>query len=356
MSVFAPFGSKKSRAAQRHKLARVTDDALHEPNHDDRVGMQACRKRATTLKRSKMPLRNDTNRADRSNRTEEKRPMGNVEEPPKGSPWDDPLREAPLVFLDLEMTGLRPQTDRVIEVCAHRVRGDKLEASLTTLVRPDDSAHGNAHVHGITREDLICAPTFGDIARDLLAVLHEGILVAHAAECDVAFLEAELGRVGISQRFPFFLDTLVMSRRAFVFPTHGLEALSAALGIERRRSHRAEDDVLAMREVFQRVVTVLTPESARDLWHVRIGQRHARPAVVEAAQAAVELGKPVRLRYRPAHRGPEDLIFCITGVRTDLDPPRVLGYLHASRSRRELRADRILQIEPLVPSGDKPPK
>ncbi len=37
------------------------------------------------------------------------------------------------------------------------------------------------------------------------------------------------------------------------------------------------------------------------------------------------------------------------GVRTDLDPPRVLGYLLPSRSRRELRADRILAIEPISP-------
>ncbi len=279
-----------------------------------------------------------------------------VEEPPRGTPWDNALRDAPLVFLDLEMTGLRPAVDRVIEVCAQRVRGDKLEASLTTLVRPDDGAYGNAHVHGIEREALTSAPTFAEIAKDLLDVIGEGILVAHAAEWDVTFLEAELTRTGKPQRFPFFLDTLVMSRRAFVLPSHGLEALSASLGIERKRAHRAADDVLAMREVFRRVVTALTPDTPRDLWHVRIGQRHARPAVVAAAQAAVNLGKPVKLRYRPAHRGPEDLFFYITSVRTDLDPPRVLGYLHPSRSRRELRADRILQIEPIVPSGDEPRK
>ncbi len=279
-----------------------------------------------------------------------------VEEPPRGFPWDNPLRDAPLVFLDLEMTGLRPAVDRVIEVCAERVRGDKLEASLTTLVRPDDGAYGNAHVHGIEREALASAPTFAEIAKDLLDVIDDGILVAHAAEWDVTFLEAELTRTGKPQRFPFFLDTLVMSRRAFVLPSHGLEALSASLGIERQRAHRAGDDVYAMREVFRRIVTALTPDTARDLWHVRIGQRHARPAVVEAAQAAVDLGKPVKLRYRPAHRGPEDLLFCITSVRTDLDPPRVLGYLHPSRSRRELRADRILQIEPIVPSDDEPRK
>ena len=279
-----------------------------------------------------------------------------VEEPPRGSPWDNPLRDAPLVFLDLEMTGLRPAVDRVIEVCAERVRGDKLEASLTTLVQPEDGAYGNAHVHGIEREALASAPTFAEIAKDLLDVIDEGIIVAHAAEWDVTFLEAELLRMGKPQRFPFFLDTLVMSRRAFVLPSHGLEALSASLGIERQRAHRAGDDVQAMREVFRHVVTALTPDTARDLWHVRIGQRHARPAVVEAALAAVNLGKPVKLRYRPAHRGPEDLLFYITGVRTDLDPPRVLGYLHPSRSRRELRADRILQIEPIDSSGDEPRK
>jgi len=279
-----------------------------------------------------------------------------VEEPPRGSPWDNALRDAPLVFLDLEMTGLRPAIDRVIEVCAERVRGDKLEAALTTLVRPDDGAYGNAHVHGIEREALATAPTFAEIAKDLLDVIDEGILVAHAAEWDVTFLEAELSRAAERRRFPFFLDTLVLSRRAFVLPNHGLEALCASLGIERQRAHRAEDDVRALREVFQRVVTMLTPDTPRDLWHVRIGQRHARPAVVAAAQAAVELGKPVQVRYRSAHRGPEDFFFCITSVRTDLDPPHVLGYLHPSRSRRELRADRILQIEPLVPSSDEPRK
>ena len=146
----------------------------------------------------------------------------NLEEPPRGSPWDDPLTDAPLVFVDLEMTGLVPAVDRIIEVCAERVRGDKLEASLTTLVRPDNGTHGNVHVHGIKRETLESAPTFAMIAKDLLSVIDEGILVAHAAEADVTFLQTEFERAGHAKRFPFFLDTLAMSRRAFVLPSHGL--------------------------------------------------------------------------------------------------------------------------------------
>ena len=75
-----------------------------------------------------------------------------------------------------------------------------------------------------------------------------------------------------------------------------------------------------------------------------------RPELVEAAKEAADRGEPVRLRYRPAGRAAQELTVRITGVRTDLDPPLVLGYLLPSRSRREFRADRILALEPLHPS------
>ena len=58
-------------------------------------------------------------------------------EPPPGSPWDDPIDRAPLVFLDLEMTGLRPADDRVIEICAERVEGGVTVGSVASLVRPE---------------------------------------------------------------------------------------------------------------------------------------------------------------------------------------------------------------------------
>lgn len=277
-------------------------------------------------------------------------------EPPPGSPWDDAIAEAPLCFVDLEMTGLRTDTDRVLEICVERVRGDRLEAAVTSLVRPDGGAFGpdggafgNEHIHGIDPAEVAGAPTFAELAPRVEEVLAGGILVAHAAAWDVAFLEAELaraGRVDRASRIPHYLDTLALSRRAFAFPSHRLEALCQELAIVRVRAHRAADDTAALREVFRRVVAALTPHTPRDLWHVRIGERHARPDVIAAATAALALGAPVAIRYRPARRGVEALLFQITGVRTELDPPRVLGYLLPSRSRRELRADRILAIEP----------
>jgi DNA polymerase III subunit epsilon len=244
------------------------------------------------------------------------------------------------------MTGLSPRDDRVIEVCAVRARGGRVEDAFTSLVRPGGGAFGNAHIHGIDPAEVEAAPPFAEIAARLDDVLAGAVLVAHAAAWDVAFLEAERERAGRPCRIEHYLDTLALSRRAFALPSHRLSALCEAFGIAQGRAHRAASDVDALRAVWGRVVAVLAPRTPRDLWHVRVGQRHARPDLVAAALAALERGEPVSVRHRPARRAPELLVFCVTGVRTDLDPPRVLGYLLPSRSRRELRADRILAIEP----------
>jgi DNA polymerase-3 subunit epsilon len=231
-----------------------------------------------------------------------------------------------------------------------------VEASLTSLIRPDCGTSGNVHVHGISPADLESAPVFADLAEQALRILDGAVVIAHAAAWDVAFLEAELARAGRPRMIEHYLDTLTLSRRAFALPSHRLSALCEELGIHRERAHRAGDDVQALRAVFDKLVVVLAPATPRDLWHVRIGERHARPDVVAAAVRALEGNVPVRIRYRPARRGTEDLTVRITGVRTDLDPPMVLGYLLPARSRRELRSDRILAIEPAEPEALQAPK
>ena len=270
--------------------------------------------------------------------------------PPTGPPWDLPLSEVPLAFIDLEMTGLNAEKDRVVEICIERVRGLATDApredGIDTLVCPEDGAKGNVHVHGIDAEALASAPKFQDIASDVVRIVDGAILVAHAAEWDVRFLAMELSRAGRPLQIVHYIDTLVLARRAFAQKSYSLANLCVALGIERGRAHRAAPDVAAMRHVFYRAVQVLAPVSARDLWEVRIAERRARAAIVSACEAAVEHAAPVLLTYRPARRSPEAMVMVLTEVRADLDPPRVIGYQLPGRGRRELRADRILRVDP----------
>ena len=266
--------------------------------------------------------------------------------PPAGPPWDLPLTEATLAMVDLEMTGLDMARDRDVEICVERVLGGQRVGFFSTLLNPGERVGGAAHVHGIDAAEIAAAPRFEAVAHDVISALRGAILVAHAAAWDVGFLDAECRRAGFALEVDHWLDTLVLARRAFAFPSYSLDALCRELAIERGRAHRAESDVAALRAVFARCVDVLVPASARDLWDVRVGERRARPTIVLACEAAVKHGLPVQVTYRPARRPPESLAMVLLEVRSDLDPPGVVGYLLPGRGRRQLRADRILRIEP----------
>lgn len=281
--------------------------------------------------------------------------MGKLAEPPHGSPWDEPIDRAHLVFVDLEMTGLNAKADRVIELCLERVSGETVVDRMESLVRPVPLALGAQEIHGIDEHALAGAPTFGDLASRVLALLEGAVLVAHAAEWDVAFLEAEFARAGHPVKIPFYLDTLTLSRRAQALASHSLDALRKHYGLGTDGSHRAGSDVRAMRAVWGRLVQVLTPATPRDLYHVRIGQKVARPEVLAAVEKARTDGQPVWVVFRPSRGKPQEFCFCVTGLRSDLDPPHVLGYQLPGRGQRELRADRILSVRPFEePQHDAP--
>src|SRR5215470_13988704 len=111
--------------------------------------------------------------------------MPRVPPPPSGPPWDLPLGDAPLAFVDLEMTGLDAEKDRVVEVCVERVVGGQVVGRLASLVNPTDRAGGNAEIHGLDAAALADAPPFVALADEVVRLLAGAALVAHAAEWDV---------------------------------------------------------------------------------------------------------------------------------------------------------------------------
>ena len=269
---------------------------------------------------------------------------------PEGPPWELPLEEAPLAFIDLEMTGLDASKDRVVEVCIERVKGNVIEDRLHTLVRPDGGEIGNVHVHGIDEAALASAPTFAEIAPAVEKILAGAVPIAHGAAWDVAFIDAEMKRAGRTAFvLPYWIDTLHITRRTFALPKHSLDALAAHFGIDRSRAHRADADVTALREVWNRCIAALEPKSPRDVWEVRITEDKTREQILAECTQAVEHGRPVIVVYRPRAKGPQDITMVIQQVDTTQEPPRIVGYMLPGRGRRDLRADRVLRIDDVRP-------
>jgi DNA polymerase-3 subunit epsilon len=157
---------------------------------------------------------------------------------------------------DLETTGLNPERgDRIVEIAGVRIeRGVIQEQSpFFSLVNPEQAIPSEAiRVHGISEQDLRGAPTVMKVLPDFLRFAEESILVAHNAEFDLGFLEAEKEGCWGYIDLPECLCTLCLSRA--VSPQeyqHGLDATAQRLGLSRRAAHhRALPDALLTAKVF----------------------------------------------------------------------------------------------------------
>ena len=266
--------------------------------------------------------------------------------PPTGKPWDVPVHAAPLVFIDLEMSGLVLGLDRVIELCIERVEGGVVVGRLESLVKPPAGVTVPATVHGLDDAMLADAPPFEALADEVTRLLFGAVVVAHAAPWDVAFLEAELFFCDKALKIPGWIDTLVLSRRAFAFERHSLEALCGEFGLERARAHRAGDDVGALRQVFAKCIEALEPATVRDL--TGLGPRTSKVLgeLVGRARDAATKETPVQVTYRVPGKGQQKMLMQVKTVSgDDAQGFSIEGYCTATRGRHVLRLERVVSVE-----------
>lgn len=163
------------------------------------------------------------------------------------------------VVLDTETTGLEAeQGHRVIEIGAVEVLNRRLSGRhFHQYLNPDrDIDEGALQVHGISREFLADKPRFGDIAEDLLAFIDGAELVIHNAPFDVAFLDAELQRLGGARgsvrECCAVLDTLALARQMHPGQRNTLDALCKRYAVDnsQRELHGALLDAEILADVF----------------------------------------------------------------------------------------------------------
>jgi DNA polymerase-3 subunit epsilon len=107
-------------------------------------------------------------------------------------------------------------------------------------------------VHGITAEFLKSQPPFEAIADELAAFIGGDRLVIHNAEFDLAFINAELARLGRPALACPFVDTLAVARRRFPAAPNNLDALCRrfAIDLAMRDKHGADIDCGLLAKVY----------------------------------------------------------------------------------------------------------
>lgn len=159
----------------------------------------------------------------------------------------------PLIFFDLETTGVSPLHDRIVEISLVKVMPDGKDIARTRRIHPGMHIPAEATaVHHITDEDVKDAPSFKQIAKSL-AQMFVGCDIAgyNSNRFDIPMLDEEFRRAGVDFDFTKarFIDVQT------IFHKKEQRTLSAAYRFYCNRNledaHTAEADTRATYEVLK---------------------------------------------------------------------------------------------------------
>lgn len=160
------------------------------------------------------------------------------------------------VSIDLEMSGLSPVKDRIIEVAAVRVKNGIVTDRYATLVNPNIQIREHiAAITGIHDEMLRGAPVIEKVMPELLEFIGNDILLGHAVAFDFDFLMQscyDLGMEYVFSREWYGIDTLMIARKYMNKDIEkNLDKLCKYYGIEEKEHHRALNDAEVTKRLYE---------------------------------------------------------------------------------------------------------
>ena len=178
--------------------------------------------------------------------------------------------ERPLLFFDIESTGLNIASDSIIELCFVKIMPGGEQRVKTWRVKPWDYVYDCQReinpsaqaVHGISAEDVADKPTFYQISEEVAQWLEGSDLAGfNSAKFDLPMLAEEIERVRRGSRMlpakevNIDLHAMQMVDVQNIFHMMEPRTLKAAYmfycGLELENAHAAEADTLATYEVLK---------------------------------------------------------------------------------------------------------
>ena len=133
-----------------------------------------------------------------------------------------------------------------------RVENGVTVSTYNTLINPQTYFDFRCvSVHGITQADVLDAPTFPEIWRNLKPFLSDNV-VAHNAPFDISCLKAAMSEFRPPDAEEFdYICTLAISRRLFGRGGNRLNELASTFGLGGFKHHDAFDDASICAELFK---------------------------------------------------------------------------------------------------------
>ncbi|RIA09996.1 DNA polymerase-3 subunit epsilon [Flavobacteriaceae bacterium MAR_2010_72] len=155
-------------------------------------------------------------------------------------------------ILDIETTGGKYNEEGITEIAIYKFDGHKVIDKFISLVNPEREIQPFVvNLTGINTNMLRNAPKFYEVAKRIVEITDDCIIVAHNAQFDNRILKTEFKRLG----FGFKRETLCtveLSKRLIPGQdSYSLGKLTRSLGIPVSDRHRANGDAMATLKLFK---------------------------------------------------------------------------------------------------------
>jgi DNA polymerase-3 subunit epsilon len=155
-------------------------------------------------------------------------------------------------ILDIETTGGQFNEEGITEIAIYKFDGHEIVDQFISLVNPEIPIQPFVvKLTGINNAMLQSAPKFFEVAKRIIEMTNDCVVVAHNADFDYRILRTEFRRLGYNFNVKT-LCTVELSKKLLPEqPSHSLGKLVRALGIPMSDRHRASGDAMATVKLFK---------------------------------------------------------------------------------------------------------
>lgn len=155
-------------------------------------------------------------------------------------------------ILDIETTGGQFNEEGITEIAIYKFDGHDIVDQFISLVNPEKPIQPFVvKLTGINNTMLQSAPKFFEVAKRIIEITQDCVVVAHNAQFDYRILRTEFSRLGYNFERQN-LCTVELSKKLIPEqPSYSLGKLVRALGIPMADRHRASGDALATVKLFK---------------------------------------------------------------------------------------------------------
>ena len=154
--------------------------------------------------------------------------------------------------IDIESNGAPFRKESIIEIAIYRFDGHEITDQFISLVNPEsDISSFVQKLTGITSKMVLTAPKFHEIAKRVVEITQDSILVGHNIDFDYRMLRQSFKRLGYEFTINT-LDTIPLAKKLIPDEkSYSLSKLCKSIGIPLSEAHRASGDARATLDLFK---------------------------------------------------------------------------------------------------------